>query len=175
MKKLLVVSVLFLSFNAFSAIEPEDWKFEPSLGPSININGSANSFNINLKIGKDDMSGLLDFRVRGGFVGIRPAFVYDIPFYFTFVEDEDFSVGPTFDVGPGFGFGGGLTLIDFFDLGFGARATYQITDSFGVVFEPMHFSMGFVRWSSGIAGIGRGINTNFVMTYDLKFGVYLLF
>lgn len=171
MKKLLVVSMLFLSFSAYSAIEPDDWKFEPTLGPGIGISNSATTFNINLKIGKDDMNGLLDFRFRSGFVAIRPAFVYDIPFYFTFVKDEDFSIGPTFDVGPGFGFGGGVTLIDFFDIGFGARATYEITESFGVVFEPMHFTMGFVRWGSG----GVGIDTSFVMTYDLKFGVYLLF
>ena len=93
------------------------------------------------------------------------------PFYFTFSKAKDFSVGPTFDAGMRFGFGGnGATMIDFLNLGFGCRTTYQFTDKFGVVADLVHFSMSFVGWASG-----AGVNTGFRMAYDMQFGIFYLF
>jgi hypothetical protein len=173
MKRLLTFAFIatLVASSLSAGINPYKWKFEPTIGGNINVKDAANAFNVNLKMGKGDMSGLIDLKIRGGFFGVRTAFVYDIPFYFTINKVDDFSVGPTFDIGPGFGFGGGVTSIDFIPIGLGVRTTYSVNKNFGLVFEPAHFTMSFVNWTSG----GAGINTGFTMTYDVRAGVYFLF
>lgn len=179
MKRLFAVmtfaTVAFLaSSNLSAAIDKNDWKFEPTLGPAIDIhNWGGHQFDMNFKIGKGDF---FNYLLGLDFVGANRAQVkigvtFDIPFYFTFSKNKDFSVGPTFDVGPKFGFGSPAgTDIDFFNVGFGCRTTYQFTNSFGVVADLVHFSMSFVNWIKGV-----GVNTGFAMAYDMQFGVFLLF
>jgi len=58
----------------------------------------------------------------------------------------------------------------FLTLSFGARTTYQFSKRFGAVAELINFNMGFVRWISGV-----GMNTNFTISYDMKFGIFMLF
>ena len=177
MKKLFVV-LSVLGLFAASALEAKSyensWRFEGLVGPNIDLrNWGGTQFGMDLKLGKGDMlSGLLGFAFGGAnSVQMKLGVNIDIPFYFTFSKPRDFAVGPTFDAGPRFGFGGGLgTSIDFLNLGFGVRTAYKINDSFGVVANLIHFSMSFVGWASG-----AGVNSNFAMAYDMRFGVFYLF
>ncbi|MBN1115247.1 MAG: hypothetical protein JXA66_07895 [Oligoflexia bacterium] len=175
MKKLLAVFLFVLTGMAFMPVanaaicDEDEWKFEPTLGPSIGIRGYPHQFAMNFKIGKEMMGANLTMAVGSGTFMIRPAFVVDVPFYLTLAEDEDFSIGPTADVGPTFSVRG-IKAVTFIDLGFGARTTYQFTDNFGVVAELIHFTMSFVGWASG-----AGVNGGFAMSYDMKFGVFLTF
>lgn len=174
MKKiLLVLGAVLVCSSANAAVSDSDWKFESTLGPVIDIKDwGGTQFGMNFKIGKGDgLSGLFGM----AFGGINDAqfkigAAYDIPFYFTFSKAKDFSVGPTFDAGMRFGFGGVGTMIDFLNLGFGCRTTYQISDSFGVVADLVHFSMSFVGWAKG-----AGVDSNFAMAYDMQFGIFYLF
>jgi len=179
MKKLFAVfafaAVAFLaSSNLSAAIDKNDWKFEPTLGPVIDIhNWGGTQFAMNFKIGKGDFFNYLMGMSFAGANRVQLKFgvAIDLPFYFTFSKNNDFSVGPTFDAGPKFGFGSPVgTAIDFMNIGFGCRTTYQFTDSFGVVADLVHFSMSFATWVKG-----AGINTGFAMAYDMQFGVFLLF
>jgi hypothetical protein len=178
MKRLFAVvafaTVAFLvSNNASAAIDQNEWKFEPTVGPAIDVhNWGGTQFDMNLKLGKGDM---FNYLLGLDFAGVNKAQIklgvaIDIPFYFTFSKNKDFSVGPTFDAGPRFGFGNVGTTIDFFNLGFGCRTTYQFTNTFGVVADLVHFSMSFANWLKG-----AGVNTGFSMAYDMQFGVFLLF
>lgn len=174
MKKILFVSLLALiCFSADAAlVQTGDWKFEPTLGPSIGVKSADTRFGMNFKVGRENWGYQLSMAF-GGTPGVllRPAIVYDLPYYFTFSSSRknDFSVGPTFSVGPILGFKG-ATMIDFLTISFGARTTYQFSKRFGAVAELINFNMGFVRWISGV-----GINTNFTITYDMKFGIFMLF
>jgi hypothetical protein len=179
MKRLFAVlafaTVAFLaSSNASAAIDKNDWKFEPTLGPVIGIhNWGGTQFAMNFKIGKGDFFNYLMGMSFAGAnaVQLKLGVAIDLPYYFTFSKNKDFSVGPTFDAGPRFGFGGGVgTSIDFMNIGFGCRTTYQFTDSFGVVADLVHFTMSFATWVKG-----AGVNTGFAMAYDMQFGVFLLF
>jgi hypothetical protein len=179
MKKLLAVVAfatvaLLVSGNASANVNKNEWKFEPTLGPAIDIhNWGGHQFALNLKIGKGDFFNyLMGFSFAGAnSAQIKLGGAIDIPFYLTFSKKGDFSVGPTFDFGPKFGFGGGVgTAIDFMNIGFGCRTTYQFNDSFGVVADLAHFSMSFATWVKG-----AGVNTGFAMAYDMQFGVFLLF
>ncbi len=173
MKKLfLVLAAAFVCTTASAAVSSDDWKFESTLGPVIDIKDwGGTQFGMNFKIGKGDgLSGLFGMAFGGlNDVQFKLGVAYDIPFYFTFSKNDDFSVGPTFDAGIRFGFGN-VTAIDFFNLGFGCRTTYQITDSFGVVADLVHFSMSFVGWADGF-----GVDSNFAMAYDMQFGIFYLF
>ena len=174
MKKILLASVLAIFCLSADAakMKPDDWKFEPTFGPSIGVRRANTRFNMNFKVGKENWGYQLGMAFGGTpKVMLRPAIVYDLPYYLTFSKSRpnDFSVGPTFSVGPVLGFSG-ATMIDFLTLSFGARTTYQFSKRFGVVAELINFNMGFVRWISGV-----GINTNFTITYDMKFGIFMLF
>jgi hypothetical protein len=171
MKKLfLVMAVALVATTASAAMNSNDWKFEPTLGPSLNIKNSANRFGMNFKMGKE----IFGFQLGMAFAGtpkvmVKPAFVFEYPFYFTFSKKNDFSVGPTANIGPVFGFSG-ATMVDFISLGIGCRTAYQITNSFGVVAELFNMDMGFVQWVKG-----AGVNGNTWIAYNMKFGVFMLF
>jgi hypothetical protein len=175
MKKLfLVFSVL--SLLAASNVEArgykDSWKFEGLIGPNIGLrNWNGHQFGMDLKLGKGDiLSGLLGFAFGGAnSAQIKLGIAVDIPFYFTFSKPNDFAIGPSFDAGPRFGFGGG-TAIDFLNIGFGLRTAYKINNCFGVVANLIHFSTSFVGWASG-----QGVNSAFVMAYDMRFGIFYLF
>ena len=173
MKKLLTVfTLVFISVGANAAISDKDWKFEPTVGPNIGLKDwGGHQFAMNLKLGKGDMlSGLMGFAFAGANKAqIKLGVAVDVPFYFTFAKKDDFSVGPTFDVGPKFGFGN-ATMIDFLNLGFGCRTTYQINKSFGVVANLVHFTTSFVNWVDG-----AGVNSRFAIAYDMQFGIFYLF
>ncbi len=173
MKKVLLVlaAVLMCGFASATTISNNDWKFEPTVGPVIGIHNWGNQFGMNFKIGKgDNLSGLFGVAFGGlNNAQIKLGASYDFPFYFTFSKANDFSVGPTVDAGIRFGFGK-ITAIDFFNLGFGCRTSYQITNTFGVVADLAHFSTSFVGWVKG-----NGVDANFAMAYDMQFGVFLLF
>ncbi len=175
MKKiLLALAVVFVCTSANAAVGSNDWKFESTLGPVIDVHDwGGTQFGMNFKIGKGDgLSGLFGMAFAGAnSAQFKLGVAYDIPFYFTFSKNKDFSVGPTFDAGMRFGFGGGAgTAIDFLNLGFGCRTTYQISNSFGVVADLIHFSMSFVGWNKG-----AGTSSNFAMAYDMQFGIFYLF
>lgn len=171
---ILAATALLASSNLSAAISKNDWKFESTLGPTIDMKDwGGHQFTMNFKIGKGDF---FNYLMGLSFAGcnraqIKLGVAIDIPFYFTFSKKEDFSVGPTFDAGPRFGFGSPVgTSIDFMNIGFGARTTYQFTDSFGVVANLVHFTMSFASWVKG-----AGVNSGFVMAYDMQLGVFLLF
>jgi len=171
-KVLLVLAAILVCGSASATINSNEWKFEPTVGPVLGIhNWGGNQFGMNFKIGKgENLSGLFGMAFDGlNNVQLKLGASYDFPFYFTFSKNNDFSVGPTVDAGLRFGFGKG-TAIDFLNIGFGCRTAYQITDSFGVVADLVHFSMSFVGWQSG-----SGVHSNFAMAYDMQFGVFLLF
>lgn len=179
MKKLFAVVALatvamLLSSNASAAISKDDWKFESTLGPTIDMKDwGGHQFTMNEKIGKGDFFSYLLGLSFGGMnsAQIKLGVNFDIPFYFTFSKNKDFSVGPTFDVGMKFGFGGlAGTNIDFLNIGFGCRTTYQFTNNFGVVADLVHFTTSFVGWQKG-----AGVNSGFRMAYDMQLGVFLLF
>ena len=179
MKKLFAVVALatvamLASSNASAAISKNDWKFESTFGPTIDMKDwGGHQFSLNEKIGKGDFFSYLLGMSFGGMnsAQFKLGGVIDIPFYFTFSKAKDFSVGPTFDAGMKFGFGGlAGTTIDFLNLGFGCRTTYQFTNKFGVVADLLHFTMSFVGWSSA-AGVASG----FSMAYDMQFGIFYLF
>jgi len=179
MKKLLAVVALatvaiLASSEASAAINKNDWKFESTLGPTINMKDwGGHQFSMNFKLGKGDF---FNYLMGLSFAGANAATLklgvaIDLPYYFTFSKNKDFSVGPTFDAGPRFGFGGDLgTMIDFMNIGFGCRTTYQFTNSFGVVADLVHFTMSFANWVKGV-----GTNSGFAMAYDMQFGVFYLF
>ena len=176
MRKILAITAFavvgFLSASNLHAYSNDSWKFEPTVGPVIGIhNWGGNQFAMDLKLGKGDMwSGLMGLAFAGANkVQIKLGVVFDYPFYFTFSKSKDFSVGPTVDVGPRFGFGN-FTAIDFFNIGFGARTTYKFNDKFGVVADLAHFTMSFVGWAKG-----AGVNSGFIMAYDMKFGIMYMF
>jgi hypothetical protein len=172
----LVFSVLGLL--AASGLEArgykDSWKFEGLIGPNIDMKDwGGHQFGMDLKLGKGDiLSGLLGFAFGGlNSAQIKLGLAIDIPFYFTFSKPNDFAMGPSFDVGPRFGFGGAAgTGIDFLNIGFGLRTAYKISNSFGVVANLIHFSTSFVAWNSN-----AGVNSNFAMAYDMRFGVFYLF
>lgn len=175
MKKIfLAVSAALICSSASAAINSNDWKLESTLGPVIGIrNWGGTQFGMNFKIGKggDGLSGLFGM----AFAGLNDAqfklgVAYDIPFYFTFSNHDDFSIGPTFDAGMRFGFGGVGTAIDFFNIGFGCRTTYQFNSSFGVVADLVHFTTSYVGWFKG-----AGVEADFAMAYDMQFGIFYLF
>jgi len=173
MKKLfLVMAVALVSATASAAISENLWKFEPTLGPVIGIrNWGGTQFGMNFKIGKggDGFSGLLGMAFAcANNAQFKLGAAYDIPFYFTFSKKDDFSVGPTFDAGMRFGFGK-TTMIDFLNLGFGCRTTYQITNNFGIVADLVHFTTSFVDWVKGV-----GVDSDFLMAYDMQFGIFWL-
>jgi len=179
MKKLFAVvafaTVAMLASNSASAaIGKDQWKFESTLGPTIDLhNWGGSQFAMNFKIGKGDF---FNYLMGLSFAGansmqLKLGVAVDLPYYFTFSKNKDFSVGPTFDAGPRFGFGGGLgTMIDFMNLGFGCRTTYQFTNKFGVVADLIHFTMSFANWVKG-----AGVSSGFAMAYDMQFGVFYLF
>lgn len=163
------VGLLLAGDLSASMMSSNEWKFEPTVGPMIGLKNLDHRFAANFKMGKEMFGGELDMAFAGTpKVLIRPAFTFDYPFYFTFSKKSDFALGPSFDVGPTFGFSG-ATTIDFFDIGIGVRTAYQITKNFGVVADLFHMTMGFARWISG-----GGTNTTFTLSYDIKFGVFLL-
>lgn len=171
MKKLILVSSLVLfACSANAAMKSTDWKFEPTLGPSLGIKNSSHRFGMNFKVGQENWGYQLGMAFGGTpKVLFKPAVVFDYPFYFTFSKKNDFAVGPTANAGPVFGFSGG-TAVDFINIGIGVRTAYQITDSFGVVAELFNMDMGFVQWAKG-----QGVSGNFTLTYNMKFGVFMLF
>ncbi len=171
---LATVAMLLTSSNASAAISKDDWKFESTLGPTIDMKDwGGHQFTMNQKLGTGDFFSFLLGMSFGGAnsAQLKLGGAIDIPFYFTFSKNKDFSVGPTFDAGIRFGFGGGLgTMIDFLNLGFGCRTTYQLTNSFGIVADLVHFTMSFANWVSGV-----GVNTGFAIAYDMQLGIFLLF
>ncbi|MFH1223306.1 MAG: hypothetical protein V1647_03065 [Pseudomonadota bacterium] len=172
MKKIFAVVVFALVASTASAamMSSDQWKFEPTIGPMIGIKNMDHRFAMNFKMGKEMIGGQLSMAFLGTpKVLIRPAFTFEYPFYFTFSKSKDFALGPTVDVGPSFGFSG-ATAISFFDIGFGVRTAYQITNTFGVVAELFHMTMSFARWVSGV-----GTSSTFALTYDIKLGVFWLF
>ena len=77
---------LTLTPNLNAAIDEDAWKFEPTVGPLIGIRNFNHRFGLHLKMGKENFSGLLSVAFGGTpNVLIRPAFVFDLPFYFTFL------------------------------------------------------------------------------------------
>jgi hypothetical protein len=178
MKKLFAVVALatvamLVSGSASAEISKNEWKFESTLGPTIDVhNWGGHQFSLNEKLGKGDFFSYLLGMSFGGAnsAQFKLGGAIDIPFYFTFSKSKDFSVGPTFDAGMKFGFGGIGTTIDFLNLGFGCRTTYQFTKSFGVVADLLHFTMSFVGWNSN-----GGFNHGFAMAYDMQFGIFYLF
>jgi hypothetical protein len=168
MKKLLIALAVFGSAALNAAVDEDTWKFEPTIGPGINIRNYSNQFDVNLKMGKEMFGFSLDSSF-GSSISFKPTVTFDYPFYLTLDKSDDFAVGPTADLGPSF-YVDSPRAIDFFEVGMGVRVAYQINDNFGVVAVPVHFSMSFLRWVSG----GSGFNANFNMSYDMKFGVYLL-
>jgi len=172
MKKILAVVAfaLLTSSAAYATMSSDQWKFEPTVGPMLGIKNVDHRFGMNFKMGKEMFGAQLSMAFAGTpKVMIRPAFTFEYPFYFTFSKKNDFALGPTADAGPSFGFSGS-TVVDFMDIGLGVRTAYQFTDTFGVVAELFHMTMGFARWVSG-----TGTNTTFCLTYDIKVGVYFLF
>lgn len=171
MKKIFTVTAFalfgMLAASNLSAYSYDEWKFEPTVAPLIGIKNADTRFGLNLKLGKEWLGGQLGFAFGGTpSVIIKPGIVVDLPFYLTFSKANDFTFGPTFDAGPAFAFSGG-TAIDFFDIGLGFRTAYRFSDSFGVVAELVHFTMGFARWISGV-----GFDSTFCMTYDIKLGIF---
>ncbi|MEI6080063.1 MAG: hypothetical protein WCQ53_05475 [bacterium] len=178
MKKFLTVAAfmavgMLSAANLFASSSYDSWRIEPTVGPTIDIhNWGGTQFSMNVKVGKgENWSGLMGFAFGGlNKAQIKIGAAFDYPFYFTFSKSEDFAVGPTADAGMKFGFGNIGTTIDFFNLGFGCRTAYRITDDFGVVADLVHFSMSFVGWASG-----AGVNSGFRMAYDMQFGIFYLF
>ena len=177
MRKILAITAFavvgFLSASNLHAYSNDSWKFEPTVGPTIDIhNWGGSQFTMNLKVGKGDMwSGLMGLSFAGANKAqIKLGIVFDYPFYLTFSKPKDFAIGPTVDAGPKFGFGNIGTAIDFMNIGFGARTAYKINDKFGVVADLVHFTMSFAGWVKG-----AGTNTGFSMAYDMQFGVFYLF
>jgi hypothetical protein len=168
MKKLIVLATLFAGVLNLNAAGDESWKFEPTIGPGIGIRNYEHQFDMNLKFGKENWGGTLDFGLAST-VSIRPAVTFDYPFYISIDKSHDFSVGPTFSAGPSFLVSGNAKGIDFAEFGVGLRLSYLINDNFGVVCVPAHLSMSFLRWLSG-----PGFDADFNMSYDMKFGVFLL-
>lgn len=171
---LATVAMLVAPSDASAAIDKNAWKFESTLGPTIDMKDwGGHQFSLNEKLGKGDFFNYLFGMSFGGANAAQFKFgvAFDLPFYFTFSKAKDFSVGPTFDAGMKFGFGGALgTAIDFLNLGFGCRTTYQLTNSFGIVADLVHFTMSFVGWSKA-----AGVNSGFAMAYDMQFGIFYLF
>lgn len=166
MKKLLVLCS-FVALAASSAFAgSDDWQFESTLGPSIGVHNAAHNFMLEPRIGKEYIKGGLGMYF-GNLVAFRPHVAVDLPFYLSLANSDDFIIGPTFDAGLLFNFKT-ATSIDFFNLGFGLKTAYKFSDTFGVIFVPVHFMMSFVQWVSGV-----GTGTGFAMTYDIKFGVFL--
>ena len=165
MKKLLIVFAMFASTAVFAGPTSDAaWKFEPTIGPGIGIRGYAHQFDINLKFGKENWGGTMDWSFANG-VTTKLAVVYDYPFYISLDKSDDFSVGPTADAGILIGVQNFFMAIP--EIGFGARLSYQLNDNFGVVFVPIHLSMNFFS-------INTVDNFGFRMSYDMKFGVFLL-
>lgn len=170
MKNLLLVLLVFLfSVSGFAkSIDHEGKRLEFYSGPSLNTRTdyAGNQFDIGAKFGGDTFSGALDLAF-GNLMTIKPKFVMDLNYYY---KNNELIMGPTFDIGPSFSFNMDVLFINFFEIGIGYKIAYELTNTMGIVFTPVHVTTSIFGWGTN----GIGLDAGLWQSYEMYFSIYWL-